>query len=89
MSNENEEELNFSSVQEELEYWKEKAIEYRQGWVKLIENKFVGLVDSVECVQIFGVLTWVIYAMTSEPVYRERIMKVEIGTIFNKDWVSV
>ena len=40
MSNENEEELNFSSVQEELEYWKEKAIEYRQGWVKLIENKF-------------------------------------------------
>ena len=31
MSNENEEELNFSSVQEELEYWKEKAMEYRQG----------------------------------------------------------
>ena len=33
MSNDNEEELNFSSVQEELEYWKEKAMEYRQGWV--------------------------------------------------------
>lgn len=28
------EELTFDSIQEELEYWKEKAMEYRQRCVK-------------------------------------------------------
>jgi len=31
MADENEEKLTFSSVEEELEYWKDKAMEYRQG----------------------------------------------------------
>ena len=28
------EELTFASIQDELEYWKEKAMEYRQRYVK-------------------------------------------------------